>query len=140
MSGIEGYGDRYRRGRSGKECGCTHRAGAVAKAAPVSRPSRQLGQMANRGSLPGYLKRCLEQGVEVVIEPEMSCACGAARRVIGEEVSERLDIVPAQFRMPAQFQMIVIRRRQYARRSCEGEVTQAPALAHIIAQGIRLNR
>jgi len=79
----------------------------------------------NRGSLPKHLER-----VEVVIEPELSCACGAERHVIGEDVSERLDIIPAQFRV------IVTRRPKYACRSCEGGITQAPAPAHIIAGGM----
>ena len=69
----------------------------------------------NRGSLPKHLER-----VEIVIEPEPSCACGAERHVIGEDVSERLDIIPAKFRV------IVTRRPKYACRSCEGGVTQAP--------------
>lgn len=46
------------------------------------RPSKP--RQTNRGSLPKHLER-----VEVVIEPEPSCACGAERHVIGEDVSER---------------------------------------------------
>jgi transposase len=38
------------------------------------------------------------------------------RHVIGEDVSERLDIIPAQFRV------IVTRRPKYACRSCEGVI------------------
>lgn len=79
----------------------------------------------NRGSLPKHLER-----VEVVIEPERSCACGTERHVIGEDVSERLDIVPAQFRV------IVTRRPKYACRFCEGGIVQTPAPAHIIAGGM----
>ncbi|MDC0739708.1 IS66 family transposase [Cognatishimia sp. SS12] len=79
----------------------------------------------NRGSLPKHLER-----VEVVIEPELACACGAARHVIGEDVSERLDIIPAQF------WVIVTRRPKYACRSCESGITQAPAPAHITAGGV----
>lgn len=57
-------------------------------AAPKSRKT-------NRGSRPKHLPR-----VEEVIDPdEMACACGSKRHVIGEEVSERLDIIPAQFRV-----------------------------------------
>jgi len=52
--------------------------------------------------------------IEEVIEPEtLVCACGSERHVIGEDVSERLDIIPAQFRV------IVTRRPKYACRSCE---------------------
>lgn len=92
------------------------------RTAPV-RPPRP--RQTNRGALPKHLER-----VEVIIEPELSCGCGAERHVIGEDVSERLDILPAQFRV------IVTRRPKYACRSCEGGVTQAPAPAHIIAGGM----
>jgi len=88
-----------------------------ARTAPV-RPPKQ--RQVNRGSLPKHLER-----VEVVIEPYRSCACGTERHVIGEDVSERLDIIPAQFRV------IVTRRPKYACRSCEGRIAQAPAPAHM---------
>lgn len=81
---------------------------------------------ANRGSLPKHLPR-----IEEFIEPESTrCACGHERHVIGEDVSERLDIVPAQFRV------IVTRRPKYACRSCEGGIVQAPAPAHLIPGGM----
>lgn len=81
---------------------------------------------ANRGSLPRHLPR-----FEEVIEPESTlCDCGHERHVIGEDVSERLDIVPAQFRV------IVTRRPKYACRSCEGGIVQAPAHAHLIPGGM----
>jgi Transposase and inactivated derivatives len=92
------------------------------RTAPVRPPKPR---QTNRGSLPKHLER-----VEVVIEPERSCACGPERHVIGEDVSERLDIIPAQFRV------IVTRRPKYACRSCEGGISQAPAPAHIIAGGM----
>ena len=80
----------------------------------------------NRGSLPIHLPR-----IEEVIEPESTtCACGHERHVIGEGVSERLDIVPAQFRV------IVTRRPRYACRSCESGIVQAPAPAHLIPGGM----
>lgn len=81
---------------------------------------------ANRGSLPRHLPR-----IEEVIEPESTlCDCGCERHVIGCDVSERLDIVPAQFRV------IVTRRPKYACRSCEGGIVQAPAPAHLIPGGL----
>jgi transposase len=85
----------------------------------------QKPRQTNRGSLPKHLER-----VEVVIEPERSCGCGAERHVIGEDVSERLDIIPAQFRV------IVTRRPKYACRSCESGIAQAPARAHLIPGGM----
>ena len=49
----------------------------------------------NRGHLPKHLPR-----IEEVVEPEdTTCACGAERHIIGEDTSERLDIIPAQFRV-----------------------------------------
>lgn len=80
----------------------------------------------NRGSLPKHLPR-----IEEVIEPEnMTCGCGAERHVIGEDVCERLDIIPAQFRV------MVTRRPKYACRSCTNGVLQAPAPARLIPGGM----
>ncbi|WP_299154287.1 IS66 family transposase [uncultured Tateyamaria sp.] len=81
---------------------------------------------ANRGALPKHLPR-----IEEIIAPDNTiCDCGHARHVIGEDVSERLDIVPVQFRV------IVTRRPRYACRSCESGIVQAPAPAHLIPGGM----
>ena len=81
---------------------------------------------ANRGSLPKHLPR-----VEEVIEPETTvCGCGGGLHRIGEDVSERLDVIPAQFRV------IVSRRPKYACRSCSNGVVQAPAPARLIPGGM----
>lgn len=81
---------------------------------------------ANRGALPKHLPR-----IEEIIEPEsLTCVCGGCLHCIGEDVSERLDIVPAQFRV------IVTRRPKYACRSCTDGVVQAPAPARLIQGGI----
>ncbi|XUR35666.1 Transposase IS66 [Rhizobium leguminosarum bv. trifolii] len=80
----------------------------------------------NRGSLPKHLSR-----VEEVIEPEsLVCACGGCLHRIGEDVAERLDVIPAQFRV------IVTRRPKYACRSCTDGVVQAPAPARLIQAGL----
>jgi transposase len=42
--------------------------------------------------------------------------------VIGEESSQRLD------KIPAQYQVIVTHRPKYGCRACEGAVVQAPAM------------
>ena len=48
-----------------------------------------------RATLPQHLPRVVE-----VIEPaSLICACGGCLHCIGEDVSERLDVVPAQFRI-----------------------------------------
>ena len=80
----------------------------------------------NRGALPKHLAR-----IEEVIEPaSQTCACGGCLHCIGEDVSERLDIIPAQFRV------IVTRRPKYACRSCTDGVAQAPAPARLIPGGM----
>ena len=80
-----------------------------------------------RKSLPSHLPR-----IEVLIEPETtSCpCCGGAMHVIGEEKSERLDVIPAQHRI------LVTRRRKYGCRSCAGAVVQAPAPERLIRSGL----
>lgn len=81
----------------------------------------------NLGHLPEHLPR-----IEQVIEPESTqcpCGCGEMAR-IGEDRTERLDIVPAQLRV------IVTVRPKYACRACEQGVTQAPAPAHLIEGGL----
>ena len=49
--------------------------------------------------------------------------------VIGEETSERLDVIPAQFRV------IVTHRPKYACRACE-KIVETPAPEHLIKSGI----
>ena len=59
---------------------------------------------ANRGALPRHLPR-----IEEIIEPDsLICGCGGCLHPIGEDTSERLDVIPAQFRV------IVTRRPKYA--------------------------
>jgi transposase len=69
---------------------------------------------------------------DVVVEPDdKSCpCCRGAMHVIGEETSKRLDVAPAQY------QVIVSHRPKYACRSCEGQLVQAPAPAHLIEGGL----
>lgn len=94
---------------------------------PVEREARARKRRANRGSLPAHLPR-IEQVIDV---EDKTCPCckGTLHRM-GEDVSERLDIVPAQFRV------IVTRRPKYACRSCEEVVVQAPAPARLVEGGI----
>jgi transposase len=79
------------------------------------------------GNLPADLPR-----VEEVIEPDSlicPCGCGVMHK-IGEDRTERLDIVPAQLRV------IVTVRPKYACRTCTDGVTQAPARPHLIMGGL----
>ncbi|PZR83831.1 MAG: IS66 family transposase [Stutzerimonas stutzeri] len=81
----------------------------------------------NRGHLPAHLPR-----VERIIEPASRlcpCGCGEMAR-IGEDVSERLDVVPAQLRV------LVTRRPKYACRRCSGAVVQAHAPEHVVPGGL----
>ncbi|CAH2409277.1 transposase [Mesorhizobium escarrei] len=72
--------------------------------------------------------------VEQIIEPEVPEGYeGLDRLLIGEDVSERLDVTPARFRV------IVTRRPKYAYRNRDG-VFQAPAPAHIVESGIPTER
>ena len=90
------------------------------------KPTTASPRVANRGFLPKHLPR-----VEEVIEPEASlCGCGGGLHKIGEDVSERLDMIPAQFRV------IVTRRPKYACRSCSNGVVQASAPARLILSGM----
>jgi len=79
-----------------------------------------------RGSLPKHLPRIHE-----TLAPEQtSCSCcGGAMHVIGEEASERLDVVPAQYRV------IVTHRPKLACRACE-KIVQEPAQEHLIKSGL----
>ena len=79
------------------------------------------------GNLPAGLPR-----IEEVIEPDSlicPCGCGVMHK-IGEDRSERLDIVPAQLRV------IVTVRPKYACRTCTDGVTQASAPSHLIMGGL----
>jgi len=88
--------------------------------------SESAPRKSNRGHLPKHLPR-----VEEIIEPESTiCVCGAERHIIGEDTSERLDIIPAQFRV------IITRRPKYACRSCEAGIVQAPAKPRLIEGGM----
>ncbi len=97
---------------------------AVAEAEATQARSRSApAAKRNLGWLPEDLPR-----VERVIEPESilcPCGCGEMAR-IGEDRSERLDVVPARLRV-----LVTIRPR-YACRRCAGAVAQAPAPARLI--------
>jgi transposase len=81
----------------------------------------------SRGALPAHLPR-----VHVTIEPEdRNCpCCRSAMHAIGADVSERQDVIPAQFRV------LVTHRPKYACRACEQAVVQAPAPERLIKGGL----
>jgi len=100
---------------------------AAERADPHKRNERARKRRANRGALPAHLPR-----IETIVDiDDHACPCcrnGLHR--IGEDVSERLDIVPAQLRV------IVVRRPKYACRACEDVVVQAPAPTRLIEGGL----
>lgn len=82
---------------------------------------------ANRGSLPAHLPR-----VHVTLAPGSTVCpcCHGEMHVIGEDTAERLDVIPAQYRV------IVTHRPQYGCRACEAAPIQAPAPERLIKGGL----
>lgn len=80
-----------------------------------------------RGALPSHLPR-----EHVTVEPEdKRCPCCSGElHVIGEDVSEQLDVIPAQFKV------IVTHLPKYGCRSCEDGVVQAAAPERPITGGM----
>src|SRR4051812_22917046 len=101
------------------------------KADPALKRTRAETRRAGRASLPEHLPRG-----EVVIAPEDTACpcCGGAMQVIGEDRSQRLD------RVPAQYQVVVTCRPKYACRKCQEGVVQAPAPARLIEGGLPTER
>jgi transposase len=100
---------------------------AAENVSAVARREGVKARRANRGHLPKHLPR-----EEVIVEPDAKTCpcCGGALHVIGEDVSERLDRIPARLRV------IVTRRPRCACRSCTDGVVQAPAPARLIEGGL----
>ncbi|WP_315766538.1 IS66 family transposase, partial [Bradyrhizobium sp. SZCCHNS2005] len=105
-------------------------ASDAAKADAPSSADRQVrahNRRTNRGALPAHLPR-----IEVIIDiDDKTCRCCSSElHRIGEDTSERLDMVPAQFRV------LVTIRPKYACRACEDGVVQAPAPTRLIEGGM----
>ena len=81
----------------------------------------------NRGDLPEHLPR-----EHHFIEPEEKACpcCNGALHVIGDEVTEQLD------RVPATLKVIATHRPRYGCRTCESAVVQAPAPERPIPGGM----
>jgi transposase len=94
---------------------------------PELRKARARKRRASRGALPDHLPR-----IEITLTPEdTTCpCCRAAMTMIGEDTSERLDVIPVQYRV------IVTHRPKFACRACQGAVVQSPAPPRLIEGGI----
>jgi transposase len=113
-------------------------AAAAEKADPALKTARDAKRASRRrASRDGNIDHLPHE--EVVIEPESTACpcCGGALHVIGEDVSKRLDRVPARLRV------LVTRRPKFACRSCEktgadtvAGVIQAKAPARLIVGGL----
>jgi transposase len=107
---------------------------AAEKADAALKASRKAVRKVNRGHLPAHLPR-----EEIIVDPpgKTCLCCGGDLHVIGEDRSERLDKVPAKYRV------IVTRRPKYACRTCEktgadntAGIIQAPAPSRLIEGGL----
>src|SRR3954464_6717643 len=102
-------------------------AAEAGKASPALRDNQAKRRRAGRGRLPAHLPR-----IEVVLAPEATaCPCCQGPLVeIGIDAAERLDVIPAQFRV------VVTKRPKLACRACPGVVLQAPAPARLVEGGV----
>ncbi len=102
-------------------------AAVAGKASAALRDNQAKRRREGRGRLPAHLPR-----VEVVLAPEATaCPCCRGPLVeIGVDAAERLDVIPAQFRV------VVTKRPKLACRACPGVVVQAPAPARLIEGGV----
>jgi transposase len=110
--------------QAGAEAKAEHAAPAnEPKPARKTRPPRNN----NRGALPEHLPR-----EHPFIEPEEKVCpcCGGALHVIGEDISEQLDRVPATLKVK------VTHRPRYGCRACESAGVQAPAPERPIPGGM----
>jgi hypothetical protein len=85
---------------------------------PAVRAAKARERRTNRGALPAHLPR-----FEVVVEPQsLACPCcsGTLHR-IGEDVAERLDIIPAQIR-------VLVTRRPWLRSPRRSAARRRPCM------------
>src|SRR5262249_47446150 len=85
------------------------------------------GRSAGGQSRPAHLAR---EEVGMDLDDKTCPCCGGALHLIGEEIAERLDVIPAQYRV------MVTRRPKYACRTCTDGVVQAPAPERLIKGGL----
>lgn len=104
----------------------------AATEAPVIEVPAHARKKSGRKPLPAELPRV--EVIHDISEEKKKCECGTEKKVIGKEVSEQLDIIPAKI------QVIRHIRLKYACRSCDGTegsvVTIAPVPEQIIPRSI----
>jgi transposase len=101
------------------------------RADPKKCERRTAERRANRGKLPEHLPRI----VETLMPAETCCpCCEGVLFEIGSDESQRLDVVPAQYRV------IVTRRPKLACRACYGVVLQRAAPERLIRGGLPTER
>jgi transposase len=115
------------------EIGQAEAEALIAQSKEVAEPQtrKRRDPEAPRASLPAHLPR-----IEVEIMPEVSeCpCCGGALHRIGEDRAERLDVIPAQYRV------LVTVRPKLGCRACSDGVAQALAPRHIVPGGLPSER
>ena len=94
---------------------------------PQRRQEGAARRRASRGALPAHLPRT--HGTLAPEDTDCPC-CHSAMTVIGQDTSERLDVIPAQFRV------LVTHRPKLICRCCAGPVVQMPAPPRLIEGGI----
>ena len=102
-------------------------AAEAGKVSPTLRDNQARRRREGRGRLPAHLPR-----IEQVLAPDATaCPCCQGPLVeIGVDTAERLDVIPAQFRV------LVTRRPKLACRACPGVVLQAAAPARLVEGGV----
>lgn len=103
---------------------------AIAKAEAIEEKASAAASGAkrrsNRGALPAHLPRIHE----TLAPADTNCpCCRAPMHAIGEDTCERLDVVPAQYRV------IVTHRPKLACRACE-TIVEVPTPEHLIRAGL----
>lgn len=119
--------EQFALGLEDVETAIAQSAAEIERRDPPLRREQAKRRRTGRGALPQHLPR-----VEVVLAPDdTACPCCNAPMVeIGEDRSERLDIIPAQYRV------LVTRRPKFACRSCTDVVIQEPVPPRLIEGGL----
>jgi transposase len=107
-------------------------AAAEKNARTRARPAAPRRRNVNRGALPLHFPR---EEIVIDVADKICICCGILKHRIGEDRSERLDVIPAQFKV------IVTIRPKYVcvAEGCDagiGKVSQAPAPERLIENGI----